>query len=327
LDRKDVDAVLISTPDHWHAPIMIAAVAAGKDVYVEKPISNSIDASVQMLEAGRKSDRVIQVGLQQRSWNHFQEAAKIVMDGQIGRVTYCHTVYANYMPPAIAAPAQPVPESLDWDMFQGPAEKRPYTPARQRGWRAYYAYGGGMITDWGVHLIDIAHWYMKADQKTPQLTSATSGYFGVENPDKEQTPGSFLINWQYDDFLMTFNNSEIPNVDDPKFPLWGTYFHGDKGVLLVNRLGYKIMAKKPFARPGQPAPPTIESKTYLNPLGWRADATPEHVRNFLDCVKSRQQPICNIEVGFHSTLPSLTGLLAIRTGKQYTWDGKAAKAV
>ncbi len=315
LDLKDVDAVLIATPDHWHAPITIAAVAAGKDVYVEKPISNTIEPAQKMVEAVHKSKRIVQVGIQQRSWDHFQEATKLLHTGLLGQITHAENFYANYMRPAVVDPPRPVPETLDWDMFQGPAERHPYAPTRQRGWRAYYDYGGGMITDWGVHLIDTAHWGMQADDKIAKLTSSSSSYLKTPSPDREQTPTAFAITWEYDDFIMTFDNIELPNFADPNFPLWGTYFYGEKGVMLINRLGYKVIPK-----PGRAGGPSIEAKSYLNPKGWRGDATPEHARNFLDCVKSRQQPRCHIDIGYHSSMPCIIALLSIRDKRQYAWD-------
>ncbi len=321
LDLKDVDAVLITTPDHWHAPIMIDAVAAGKDVYVEKPISNTIEPAQKMVEAVHKSDRIVQVGIQQRSWNHFQEAIKLLHGGLLGEITHSQNYYANYMRPPVVDPPQPVPDGLDWDMFQGPAKRHPYAPTRQRSWRSYYDYGGGMITDWGVHLVDTAHWGMQADNKIARMTSSSSSYLKTPNPDMEQTPPAFAITWEYDDFIMTFDNLELPNFAESNFPLWGTYFYGQKGVMLINRLGYKIIPKP--ARGGGPA---IEAKSYLNPKGWRGDSTPEHARNFLDCVKSRQQPICPIDIGYHSSMPCIIALLSIRNRRQYAWDAAANTA-
>jgi len=320
LDLKDVDGVLITTPDHWHAPMMIEAVAAGKDVYVEKPVSNTIEPAQKMVEAVHKSNRIVQVGIQQRSWNHFQEAIKLLHDGLLGEITHSENFYANYMRPAVVDPTRPVPETLDWELFQGPAKRHSYSPTRQRGWRAYYDYGGGMITDWGVHLVDTSHWGMQADSKIAKMTSSSSSYLKTPNPDLEQTPTAFAITWEYDDFIMTFDNVELPNFAEPNFPLWGTYFYGQKGVMLINRLGYKIIPKP--ARGG----PAIEAKSYLNPKGWRGDSTPEHVRNFLDCVKSRQQPICPIDIGYHSSMPCIIALLSVRNRRQYAWDAGANTA-
>src|SRR4051794_34948559 len=142
LDRKDVDAVLITTPDHWHGPLVIAACEAGKDSYCEKPLSNSIEVGQKMRQAVRRYNRVAQIGLQQRSWTHFQENAKRVQDGLIGNVYHVECTYqGNYTRPE-GEPTAP-PADLDWDLFQGPAEHRPYTAMRQRSWRGFFDYSGG----------------------------------------------------------------------------------------------------------------------------------------------------------------------------------------
>jgi len=336
LERKDIDAVLVTAPDHQHAPILLAALRAGKDVYIEKPVSNSIEAAQRMVEAVHKSDRVVQVGLQQRSWPHFQECARLIQDGYIGTVRQSVMYYPNYLRVPEVDPPTPVPEGLDWDGWLGPAPHKPYAPSRQRSWRAYYDYGGGMITDWGVHLADVEHWYMKADAKGPILTTAASNYFSTGKPDPDQTPDAFSIAWQYDNYIATFTNTAPPAVDG--LTGTGNYFYGDKGVLLINRSGYRIFPNASRGmggrggrggQPGQPAPnlpappPPIEAK---RGEGGR-DATPEHTRNFLDCVKSRQKPIADIDIGFYSSLPCLIALQAIRQKRQLTWDGKTAKPV
>src|ERR1035437_5759859 len=197
LDRKDIDAVLVATPDHSHAPIMLAALEAGKEVYVEKPCSNTVEAAVTMLRAYRSHKQVVQLGTQQRSWDHFREAAKLIWDGYIGAVDHVVVgisggggrggrVQANQA-------RQPVPEGLDWDKWLGPAKKVPYDSRRYGGWRGYFDYGGGSITDWGVHWLDIVHLAMQTDTGAASFTSAVSSYPGDENPDLERVPGSWMI--------------------------------------------------------------------------------------------------------------------------------------
>ena len=350
LERKDIDAVLVTTPDHWHSPITVEACAAGKDVYVEKPISNTIEAAQKMVQAARQHNRVVQMGVQQREGEAFREAAKLVQDGLLGKVTHVLLQYEGGYA-RTAEPNQDPPADLNWDMFQGPAPRHPYRPSRQRSWRAYYDYGGGLVTDWGVHLADVAHWYMKKDLGAPLLTSASAQYVNVQDPQHEQIPDATIINWQYDDFVMSFTNAVLPN---PDFPFHGTYFFGPRGCLMVNRAGYIIrptarrMAPPPNAqaggRAGAPggAPgragrgpgrgmdlgPPIEAK--VRPFAENYENDPDtiaHTRNFLDCVKSRQKPVGDIEIGFHSSLPCLLGVVAIQKGRTIAWDGNAAKAV
>jgi predicted dehydrogenase len=344
LERKDVDAVLIATPDHWHSPMTIEAIAAGKDVYCEKPVSNEIEPAVKMLDAVKKSNRIVQIGTQQRSWHHFQEAAKLFHEGYVGTsVNHC-----QMCPPggggggggqrgaqATSGP-QPIPEGFNWEMFQGPAKRKPFEPGR-RGWRGWYDYGGGNLTDWGVHLTDIMNWFMKTDGKAPLLTSASAQYVRIpRNP--ERVPDTYAVTWQYENFVATLSNAMIPGLQDPR-DLYGNFFFGEKGVLLVNRIGYEV---KPYistpprtAAPNPNAPPpapAIEAKKFKDPSGMSeiadssfGSATHRHVRNFLDCVKSRQQPVCNIEIGFYSTLPTLLAIVSVKEGRTVRWDGRSAK--
>jgi predicted dehydrogenase len=336
LERKDVDGVLIATPDHWHSQMVIDAVAAGKDVYCEKPVSNTVERAQRMLDAVGRSKQVVQVGTQQRSWDTFQEAYKRVQSGILGKITHVTVQFPSGYSGTPDKPANP-PAGLDWDMWQGPAPRHAYQQTRQRRWRAYYDYGGGLVTDWGVHLVDIANWFMGVDNKGPRRTVATSQYINLKDPEFAQLPDAFSVSWQYDDFIMSFTNCEY---DIPEIEAWGTYFHGSAGSLHVNRQGWRITPNLPrrtntpaSAMTSQnaeaPRPLPFEAKVNFNPNGgvevdYGAIA---HVRNFLDCVKSRQKPICDMSVGFYSALPCLLGVMAIQQQKTILWDGKAAKAV
>ncbi len=341
LERKDIDAVLIATPDHWHSPMTIEAISAGKDIYCEKPVSNEIEPAVKMLEAVKKSNRIVQIGTQQRSWHHFQEAAKLFHEGYIGAsVNHCQMCPpggGGFVQQAPPPGPQPVPEGFNWEMFQGPAKRKPFVPGR-RNWRGWYDYGGGNLTDWGVHLTDIMNWFMKVDGKAPLLTSASAQYVRLPR-DPERVPDTYAVTWQYENFVATLSNAMVPGDEDPR-DRYGNYFFGDKGVLLVNRIGYEV---KPYPAQGRggrgqnpnappPAPP-IEPRKFKDPSGNMSEvaessfgsATHRHVRNFLDCVKSRQQPVCNVEVGFYSTLPTLLAIVSVKEGRTVRWDGKSAK--
>lgn len=320
LDRKDIDAVLIATPDHWHGPQVIEASQAGKDCYCEKPLSNSIEVGQKMRAAVRQHKRVAQIGLQQRSWDHFQENAKRVLGGMIGNVYHAECVYqGNYTRPE-GEPSAPPPD-LDWELFQGPAERRPYTQMRQRGWRAFYDYSGGTLLDWGTHLTDVAHWYL--DVKEP-LTCSASGQYARTPVLPAQLPDSMVITWQYPKFVMTYTNCIRSS---PDFDVQGNYFLGTIGWLQVHRTGFRFRPN-PAGGGGRGGPvkppfePVSESFRYV---GGPSDHA--HVRNFLDCVKSRQDPVVDVDTGFYSTLPTLLGVLAVRHGKTYKWDGKQALAV
>jgi predicted dehydrogenase len=268
LDRNDIDAVLIGTPDFSHSKIFVDAIAAGKDVYTEKPISNSVPRVNAMLDAFTKSDRVVQVGTHQRSWDHFIEAKKLVDSGELGNIS--HVVIVQ--PGTYARPkedVQPVPATLDWNMWQmlhiDPfVEERPYKPSRL-SFRSWYQYGSGLVGDWGAHHVDVAHWFMNADNKMPEKTTALGGFYTVPNADPEMVPDTFSIAWQYDNFIMTFANAEVymdPAKENP-IENWGVFFIGTRGSLQVNRQGYAVrgIVAHVVRKQGPPPPPTAGGVT------------------------------------------------------------------
>jgi predicted dehydrogenase len=325
LDRQDIDAVVVGTPDHWHGPMTVEACAAGKDVYVEKPVSNAIEPAWKMVEAARAHDRVVQVGLQQRQGQHFKEAAQLVQEGLLGKVTHVVMQYGGAYT-AAPEPSEAPPATLNWELFQGPAPRRPYKPSRHRRWRTYYDYGGGLVTDWGVHLVDVANWYLGLDTKAPRMASASAQYVNVENPERDQVPDAFVVSWQYDNVVMSFTNAVPP---DPEFGAQGNYFYGPRGCLQVHRGGFMVRPNPPRRIPGRPEPPPpIEARLRGFNENYADDPhTIAHCRDFLDCVKSRKRPIGDIEIGFYSTLPCLLALLAVREGRSFAWNGKAAVPV
>ena len=336
LERKDVDAVLIATPDHWHSPMTVEACAAGKDVYCEKPVSNQIEAALKMVDAARQYQRVVQIGLQQRSWPHFVEAARLVQDGAIGQSN--HVVMA---PPgggggAQQPPPQPTdpPPTLNWEMFQGPAARKPFVQQRLN-WRGWYDYGGGNITDWGVHIVDVMNWYLKMDDKTPQVVQAAAQY--VRTPrDGERVPDTYVVTMRYDNLVATLSNAALfgPNNE----PWWGNYFFGDRGLMLVNREGYEVRPRfapaggrggrgAGAAPPPPPQPLTQAVKAGFGTSTVNVDATELHIRDFLDCIRSRRRPVADIAIGFNSTLPTLLAIESIKAGgRAMTWDAAARRA-
>jgi predicted dehydrogenase len=338
LDNKDVDAVLLTTPDHWHSPMVIEALQAGKDIYCEKPVSNTLDAAIKMRDACRTSKRIVQVGCQQRSWQHFQDQAKRVKGGYIGTINHCVLLFPGFSgfgPPPQEKPQAPPPD-LDWEMFQGPAARHPFVPSRLN-WRGYWDYGGGSITDWGVHLTDVMLWYMNADAKGPLLASASYVYTsGHEDP--EQAPDTFSVTWKYDGFVATFANATPPGAPGLMMSdAYGNWFYGQKAVLLVNRYGFEVKPVGQLVMKGtQPTvvPSSMQAERDMDPQGISEDpdskfgsATVRHTRNFLDCVKSRNSRdlACPMDVGFNSTLPTLLAVMSVRQKKMFAWDGKAGR--
>jgi predicted dehydrogenase len=358
LDRKDIDAVLIATPDFSHSHIMVDAISAGKDVYVEKPASNTVPRINAMVDAYKKGKQVVQVGTHQRSWDHFIEAKKIVDSGVLGTISHVTILQpGSYSRPKEAE--QPVPEGLNWDLWQGDAPKRPYKPSRL-GFRAWYEYGSGMVGDWGAHHVDVGLWFMNADGKAPLVTFANGARFTVPDADPEQVPDTFSISWKFDNFMMTFANA-VPATADG-IEAWGNYFIGSRGWLHVDRQGWQTGPQTaPVQRKqGPPPPPTaggvtlgaggvsiapggrgggggrgagggggaagppVEAKMYINPRGGVEEDYPldVHTRNFLDCVKSRQKPVAPMEIGYSSALPCLIALESMQLGKPLGWDSE-----
>ncbi len=259
LDRKDIDAVLIATPDFSHSRIMIDAIAAGKDVYVEKPASNTIPRINAMLDAYNKGKQIVQVGTHQRSWDHFIEAKKIIDSGVLGTISHVSILQPGSYSRAKEA-EQPVPAGLDWDMWQGDAPKKAYKPSRL-GFRAWYDYGSGMVGDWGAHHVDVGLWFMNADGKAPLVTMANGARLTVPDADPEQVPDTFSISWKFDNFMMTFANAVPASADG--IEAWGNYFIGSRGWLHVNRQGWQIGSQVgPVQRKqGPPPPPTAGGVT------------------------------------------------------------------
>ena len=335
LDRKDVDAVHIATPDHWHCQMLVDAMAAGKDVYLEKPLSNTVERAVEALRAYRDGTRVVQFGTQQRSGAHFQEAAKIIQEGQLGKITHAVIQFPGSGYGTAPEPEVPVPQGLNWDLFQGPAPRRPFKQGRLR-WRGWWDYGGGLITDWGVHLTDVALWYLASQRVGPLLTCGSAQYVNFVNPERDQSPDSFSVSWQYPNFVMTFTNAV---AYDWEFGRHGNYFFGPGGSLLIHRAGYEV---RPAAGGGgggrgrggaaaaAPPPPSTQPRR----VPWREgdgsdsnSSTVAHGRNFLDCVKSSNKPISDLEIGFYASLPCLLGVKAVREGRSFRWDDAALKAI
>ncbi len=248
LDRKDIDAVVVATPDHWHALMTVMACQAGKDVYVEKPTSVAIAEGRSMVEAARKYKRIVQVGTQQRSAAHFQKVVELVRGGKIGAITSvrCWNV-GNQSPEGIGNPPDSDPPAdLDWDMWLGPAPKRPFNanrfgvfPGIFPHFRWFWDYAGGMMTDWGVHLIDIAQWAMNVE--APLSVSAVGGKFHLE--DNRETPDTIQAIYQYPGFAMSYEN-RVCNGNPLNGHGYGIEFYGTEGTLFVDRQEFAVTPER-----------------------------------------------------------------------------------
>ncbi|MGH9543451.1 MAG: Gfo/Idh/MocA family protein [Terriglobales bacterium] len=343
LDRKDIDIIIVGTPDHWHAPVMVMACQAGKDVYVEKPICVHVDEGKKMVEAARHYNRVVQVGTQQRSGRSFQRAVELVWSGQIGRVEFVRTWnYGNEYPDGIGNPPDgDPPAGLDWDMWLGPAPKRPFNANRfgvgdrWSTFRYFWDYAGGMMTDWGVHLLDIVNWALRSDG--PRVITAGGGKFLLR--DNRETPDTLQATFEY---ALSAPPAEavreaepggggaVPNQDPPGCVVvyenrtangnsmygkgYGIEFHGTAGTLFVDREGFKLYPETQREHGKEVALAAAaemqeEPNPHLN-----------HVTNFLECVRTRSRPISDIEIGHRSTSVCLLANVAYRSRQRLVWD-------
>ncbi len=320
LDRKDIDVVIVGTPDHWHALAMVEACKAGKDVYVEKPICCAIDEGKVMVDAARKHQRVVQVGTQQRSATHFQEAVTLVQQGYLGKVSFVRTWnYDNEYPQGIGTPADSDPPSgLDWDAWLGPAPKRPFNANRfgvSDRWstfRYFWDYAGGFMTDWGIHLMDIVQWAMQVDG--PDAIAAAGGRFFIE--DNAETPDTLQVTYQYPHFVATYEN-RWDNANSMYDHGYGIEFHGTDATMFVDRGGFEVF---PETRPAAPGSKRLNNRAPSMKMEACNNDHYDHIRNFLDCVKSRQRPISDIEIGHRSTSVCLLGNVAYRSQQRVVWD-------
>ena len=317
----DIDAVLIATPDHWHAYMSVEACKAGKDVYVEKPISVTVHEGQMMVKAARKYDRVVQVGTQQRSGIHFQEAKDIVQCGRLGTISFVRTWnYANEYPEGIGRPPDTLPPAdLDWEMWLGPAPERAFNknrfgvnPYKYAHFRWFWDYAGGMMTDWGIHLLDIVLWAMA--EPGPRSVTTYGGKYALT--DNRETPDTILASYEFPTFVCTYEN-RVANAHSGGQPGYGIQFHGTEGTLYVNRGYWEI---EPERRRYREPEPRVEDRMDRARGEARNPSTDDHWRDFISAVRNRTKPICDIEIGHKSTAMALLGNVSLRSRQRVDWD-------
>jgi predicted dehydrogenase len=330
LDDKDVHAVVVSTPDHWHAMHTMMSCAAGKDVYVEKPMTLFIDEGKWMRQVARKYNRVVQVGTQQRSGKHYQVAKDLIAQGYIGKV---HSVrmasYRNIMPGFGRPTAESTPQEFDYDMWLGPSPStKPYSPHRGiYHFRWFWDFSGGQMTNLGAHSIDIMQWYL--DQKGPLSAASIGGRYGLE--DDGETPDTQDAQYEYNSFIATWSHREASRGRGDGA---GLEFFGTKGSMTVGRGGFEVFPD-PKINPGnavpvfQGAPTGGVARSNAVPQPWtparkeRGSSEEQfdlHVRNFLDCIKSRKRTIADVEDGHYTALACHLANVSLRVGRKLKWD-------
>ncbi len=300
LDDRDIDAVVIATPDHWHAVMGVMACLAGKDVYLEKPVSHTIEEGQRLIDAARAQDRVMQTGLQQRSGSHFQSAVELVRSGRLGDVRLAKAWLANARKPIGHRQDETAPQGVAYDLWLGPAAERAFCSNRfHHNWRSFWDYGTGELGNWGVHLLDVARWGLGVE--CPQSVSASGGKY-VFNDDQE-TPDTMLVSFNYPQHTITWEHRQWSN-HGLEGRGSGVSFHGEHGTLVVDRSGWKVYDSKE----------RLTSDT--------SEQVKSHLRNFIDCVKTRQRPNADIEIGHVSTTLCHLGNIAWRLGREVRFDAQ-----
>jgi predicted dehydrogenase len=320
LERKDIDAVLIATPDHWHVLPAIHACEAGKDVYCEKPLTLSIGEGQALVKVARRTKRVVQTGSQQRSDAKFLQACEYVRNGRLGKIkrVLVGLPGVNWTKDPAVPDSEPPPE-LDYNLWLGPAPWRPYNQQRVHYYfRFFWDYSGGQMTNWGAHHLDITQWALGKDDSGPGEIGASAEF----DPEKRfEVPAKFAITYKYNDGVVVECRSPAPRataliperqeqareVLNGKQDFTGCIFEGEKGLLCVNRGVVRAWPEGVFAEP-------------LKESDVRLYASKDHHRNWLECIKSRKLPICDVAIGHRSATVCHLGNLAIRTGRKLKWD-------
>jgi predicted dehydrogenase len=306
LDNREVDAVVIGSPDHWHKQMTIDAVQAGKDVYVEKPISHSIEEGMEMVRAVEASGRVVQTGTQQRSWEHYLLGKQIVDSGKLGQINFVYTFwYQNYTRTAEWRDSRNIQaDKLDWKKWLGSAREQAFAPEKYIFWRWYWDFGGGALTDLMTHWIDVIQWYM---QTPAPMTALTSGNRYTQSWD---CPDTITCVLEYpNNYTVTYNGSMASSIDDG-----GIEFRGTRGTLKIDREHLAFYSEESRGVPGTNLP---EPEIFVRSSG---DGTRTHLANFLECVKSRKTPTANIRVAHEAARASHLGNISLKTSHRIRWN-------
>jgi predicted dehydrogenase len=345
LDDKEIDVVLVATPDHWHPLPEVEACKAGKDVYVEKPICVAVEEGQKMVAAARKYNRVVQVGLWQRSNLHFQKAVELVQSGVLGKVSFVRTWnYSNTFPDGQGTyPDSDPPAGLDWDLWLGPAPKVPYNfqrfgvaKDRWSTFRYFYDYANGWPGDWGVHLMDIVQWAMQTDGPTG-ITAIGSKHYIKDNT---ETPDTLVLTWEYPEtktgpsFIATYE-SRLCNANSMFKHGYGIEFHGTDATMFLDRDGFEVFPEPVTQGDYREVHRSAEGKAEHIEVGKAPtmkmervdDGVLMHTGNMLECMRTRKRPQTDIESGHRSSSCCLLGNVALRTKEHLEWDVANQKLV
>jgi len=329
LKQEELDIAHVATPDHWHALAMIAAVQAGADVYVEKPICADVVEGQAMLAAARKYNRVVQVNMQRRSTPHLVEARdRIIKEGLLGKIAYVEICCYYHMRARGNPPDTEPPENLDWQMWTGPAPMRPYNRiAHPRGWRAFMEYGNGIVGDMCVHMLDMVRWML--DLGWPKRVSSTGGIL-VDKESKANITDTQTATFDFGELPVVWTHRTWGDQTDPQYP-WAAFIYGEKGTLKADVHKYDFIP----GGQGKPAHGDAlyeydqfpEDKTEKDLERHVASAMRRHWKNFLAAIESRGKPTSDIEQGYITATVCILANIACQLGRTLTWDAEKGRVV
>ena len=298
--EQQIDAVLIAAPDHWHVRMAVDALAAGKDVYLEKPVTHTLEEGATLTRAVRSSNRILQCGMQQRSWSHFRDAVDLIQGGSLGRVPQIRTYWwQNYL-----ASWQPKPvdtQALDWKQWLGGAPDQPFSEEKFYRWRWFWDFGGGAMTDLFTHWIDVAHWAMRSDQPREAQMLGDKYIFEQWN-----CPDTVQAALRYPGFDVVYEGMMASSIDDG-----GLDFRGTEATLKLNRGGFGVYHEGVAGKDN----PVVKAESFR-------DGTISHMQNFFDCIKTRKEPNAPVETGVAAARAGQIANLAYRRTGQITWPPK-----
>jgi len=322
IDSKEIDAVIVATPDHWHCLQSISAMESGKDVYCEKPLANSIAECDAMVMAARKHNRIVQTGQWQRSDPHWQEAVNFIHSGKLGLIrtvkVWAYMIGKKMLP---VQPDGPVPPGVDYEMWLGPAKHRPFNPNRfHYNFRYFWDYAGGLNSDWGVHLLDYALYGMNAD--LPEEVYTAGGKFAYP-ADAMETPDTLLTTYVYDNLTITWDHA-LGIKNGPYGREHGLAFIGENGTLVVDRSGWEVIPEVDSA-PRMEAVPLRKKSDIIKGLGVAGSGLGAHVANFLDCMVTRNLPNADVAIGAKVAKMTHLANISCRIKKPLSWDNATGR--
>ena len=299
--QQDIDVVLIASPDHWHVRMAVDALSAGKDVYLEKPVTHTLEEGEALVKAVRSNQRILQCGMQQRSWSHFRDAVDLIQGGSLGRIPQVRTYWwQNYNSGRAQKPVDT--QALDWKQWLGGAPAQSFSEEKFYRWRWFWNFGGGAMTDLLTHWIDVVHWAMKADEPRQVQMLGDKYIF-----DQWECPDTVQVALRYPGFDVVYEGMMASSIDDG-----GLEFRGTEATLKINRSGFGVYHEGAGSREN----PVVRAESFR-------DGTIDHMQNFFDCVKSRREPNAPVETGVAAARAGHIANLAYKRSGQITWPLKA----